>query len=221
MFVGPSRHTMFLGSTDAPYARTPSLSALQQVVSVMCTTECRELGKHLRHLRAFQNVKKQRIAEKKGEELMTTWIPRGAVALRLMALADGKTVVALPTGVFYADPLFSLSPSCPTNLVFYGQFVVDKDADGLSTPRVLVYDVRDTNERAMHPVARYQELRTKYAKFLPAHSMMVQWVGFYEAAKDVLKREDLPHEVDGLLCLGPDCDTVVIATGLGFFGVEA
>ena len=184
----------------------PDADTLSRARGVLATTPCLEIGDHLHQLQPCE-LYKGVVHE---EDVMTTWLPRDRVACALQALPDGHTVILLDDTVFYASPEASLVRGCPRNVVFYGHYTEDVDADGGRTARILVYDVWLTDEGRLHPRERYHELRGRLARYLPSPLCIVQWVGFRYAAQGIMqRRHEYPHEIEGLLCLTPDCRRAV------------
>lgn len=141
---------------------------------------------------------------------MTTWLPRHRVPCALQRLPDGNTAVLLDDQVFYASPDAALARDCPRDVVFLAHYTEDCAPDNTAASRLLVFDVCLVDEGRLHPRERYNTLRGHLARFLPAPLGTVQWVGFRYAARGILERRaEYPHEIEGLLCLTPDCHRVV------------
>eukprot|EP00961_Rhodomonas_salina_P144460 1945353-Rhodomonas_salina.1 len=68
------------------------------------------------------------------------------------------------------------------NVVFFGHYTEDKEQNGETSPRVLIYDVWHVEEPNLHPSERYRLLRERYAKMLSSPLCTVQWVGYFSAA---------------------------------------
>ncbi len=135
-----------------------------------------------------------------------TWLAHGAEIITIGKYRGGATLVYIPSQdtFYFASPSAILSPECPANTVFIGQFVVDND----STPRVLVFDVAKVQNVGccgMPARDRYACLQQQLAHHL-GPLCTLQWVGDCRAlAADMASGKfTVPHAVRGVVALQPE-----------------
>jgi hypothetical protein len=172
----------------------------------LAVSECFEIGEHVRW-----KAVRCRPGETREGHIMTTWLPENSVPVRMSVLRDGRTVVEVDKRIFYASPMLSLRPECPTEIVFLGHYTEDRvsyknilgNIGYRIEPRVLVYDVMYT-DRVTQPCveSRYETLRTFLAEHLVNTIATVQWVGHQEAAETLLEKDPgFGHKIASLLYL--------------------
>lgn len=138
--------------------------------------------------------------------LFGTWLAHGAEIITIGKYQGGATLIYIPSQdtFYFASPSAVLSPECPANTIFVGQFVVDNDA----TPRILVFDVAKVQNVAcagMPARDRYACLQQRLAHHL-GPLCTLQWVGDCRAlANDMASgRFTVPHAVRGVVALQPE-----------------
>ena len=141
---------------------------------------------------------------------MTTWLPKTFLSCLLVGTSTGQNIVILCT----SEKAYNLSsdmhiPSLPVGVVIVGNCVIDDD----DTFRFLIYDgdnlpiVRPNTSKIPTSEERYDQLRNFHPRYFAQDSLVkktfvLQWVGFYENAKDFLENKfDVGHSVGGLLSL--------------------
>ena len=142
------------------------------------------------------------------DEAWATWIPAPAVTLSISKIPNA-TLILLHSNdcAYYAKHNIQLHPNCPIGTTFIANYTIDHNP-GESTntqPRVLVYDIAHNGKRHLINVsgkARYEELRS-LAHFLPSNdTVILQWAGFYNAAKSINKKSlNLRHDIESIAIL--------------------
>lgn len=148
-----------------------------------------------------------------------TWRALDAQFFSLVAFRGNTYVYCHENDMLYlASAMSRLSPSCPDETVFLGQFTVDT-IDGVEEPRFLVFDIHSSNklpqpeprgepkgEPKEEPKETPQQQRGRLLRTLSVHLphplCVVQWIGQRRCLvenKDFIS--SLPHPVDALLCL--------------------
>lgn len=197
-----------------PLAQKMDPLLLSRCIAHLTSSPCWEVGDHLLTLQ----IPKVYSGQPESDHMMSTWMPLHRIPCCFQRLPDGKTVVLMEGQLYYSSPEFALEPSCPEYVVFYGQYTEDKVSDkkkpdqGTKTvPRVLVYDVKYTNEPKMHPWDRYNELRTRCEQYLPKPLCVMQWVGYYSSALEILaNKANYPHEIFAVFCLTSDSSRLIL-----------
>jgi hypothetical protein len=182
----------------------PSLS--HACILAICTDPCLHPGDHYRY-RLTPSIVQQRepVSNKAPQQDASfgTWLALGAEIITIGKYSSGATLVYIPSQdtFYFASPPAMLSPECPEQTIFVGQFVIDGDA----TPRVLVFDVAKIQGVlcAGMPVRdRYACLQQKLAMHL-GPICTPQWVGDCRVlAKDMGSGKfRVPHAVKGVMAL--------------------
>jgi hypothetical protein len=200
----------------------PSLS--HACILAICTDPCLHPGDHYRfrlaptitaNPAAPPSAKRQlrdAAEDDNNNNAFGTWLALGAEIVTIGKYANGATLVYIPSqDIFYfASPPAMLSPECPEQTVFVGQFVIDGDA----TPRVLVFDVAKIQGVPCTGMAvrdRYACLQQKLAMHL-GPICTLQWVGDCKVlAKDMGSGKfKVPHAVKGVMALQPEPGRLVM-----------
>ena len=189
----------------------PSLS--HACILATCTDPCLHPGDHYRY-RLSPSIATQQAAPapSKQDPAFGTWLAHGAEIITIGKYSSGATLIYIPSQdtFYFASPPAVLSPECPEQTIFVGQFVIDGD----DTPRVLVFDVAKIQgvPCAGMPVRdRYACLQQKLAAHL-GPICTLQWVGECK----VLSKEmgsgkfKVPHAVRGVMALQSEPGKVVI-----------
>ena len=147
---------------------------------------------------------------------MATWFPHERLTCTLLMGSNGRTLICyhcLGPRLFYCNELTALHPSCPTGVVFHAVYTEDiHDDDGgeacRRAPRVMIYDISWSGHKEPVPSNRYQALRQHYTQYImPGSLVMVQWVGYTEAAMQIADNGDahaITHVVGSIVQLGED-----------------
>ena len=192
----------------------PSLA--HACILAICTDPCLHPGDHHR-FRLVPNVvttappatgnhKHHRLP---ATESFGTWLALGAEIITIGKYAHGATLVYIPSQdtFYFASPAAVLSPECPEQTIFVGQFVVDGE-DAEKTPRVLVFDVVKVQGvlcTGMPVRDRYACLQQRLATHL-GPICTLQWVGDCSVlVKDMASGKfKVPHAVKGVMALQPE-----------------
>lgn len=192
----------------------PSLS--HACILSICTDPCLHPGDHCR-FRLSPCVQSSK--QPHPPDAFGTWLAHGAEIVTIGKYSSGATLVYIPSQdtFYFASPPAMLSPECPEQTVFVGQFVIDGDA----TPRVLVFDVARIQgvPCAGMPVRdRYACLQQKLAQHL-GPICTLQWVGECRVlARDMGSGKfKVPHAVKGVMAMQSEPGRVM----LGEDGVAA
>jgi hypothetical protein len=185
---------------------TPSLS--HACILATCTDPCLHPGDHHRFRLGSHTVK----AKQHTPDAFGTWLAQGAELITIGKYSNGVTLVYIPSQdtFYFASPSVILSPECPEQTIFVGQFVIDDDA----TPRVLIFDVAKVQGVlcAGTPVRdRYTCLQQKLTQHL-GPICTLQWVGECRVlARDMGSGKfKVPHTVCGVMALQSEPGRVVL-----------
>jgi hypothetical protein len=141
-------------------------------------------------------------------EAWATWIPSPSVTLSITKIPNA-TLLLLHSNdsAYYAKHNLQLHPNCPVGTTFIANYTIDHNAGETTNtqPRVLIYDMAHNGKRYLNNVpakTRYEELRS-LAHFLPSNDTVVlQWAGFYNAAKSISKKSlNLRHDIESVVLL--------------------
>jgi len=142
------------------------------------------------------------------DEAWATWIPAPAVTMSITKIPNA-TLILLHSNdcAYYAKHNLQLHPNCPIGTTFIANYTIDHTPEEPTNaqPRVLVYDMAHNGKRYLNDVpakTRYEELRS-LAHFLPSNDTVVlQWAGFYNAAKSINKKSlNLRHDIGSIVLL--------------------
>jgi hypothetical protein len=187
---------------------TPSLS--HACILATCTDPCLHPGDHHRF-----RLTPQIIASKQHTpDAFGTWLAQGAELITIGKYSSGNTLVYIPSQdtFYFASPMVILSPECPEQTIFIGQFVLDSDA----TPRVLIFDVAKVQGvmcSGMLAHDRYACLQQKLAQHL-GPLCTLQWVGECRVlTKDMHSGKfKVPHAVRGVMAMQSDPGRVSVVS---------
>ena len=188
---------------------TPSLS--HACILAICTDPCLHPGDHHR-FRMVPNVQTPPPSSKQPQDAFGTWLAQGAEIITIGKYSNSNTLIYIPSQdtFYFASPAAVLSPECPEQTIFVGQFVIDGDA----TPRVLVFDVAKVQGvlcTGMPVRDRYACLQQKLAMHL-GPICTLQWVGECRVlAKEMgCGKFKVPHAVRGVMALQPEPGRLVL-----------
>lgn len=189
----------------------PSLS--HACILAICTDPCLHPGDHYRY-RLAPNIQNS-TAPKQQQDAFGTWLAHGAEIITIGKYSKGSTLVYIPSQdtFYFASPSAVLSPECPEQTIFVGQFVIDGD----NTPRVLVFDVAKIQGvlcSGMPVRDRYACLQQKLASHL-GPICTLQWVGECRVlAKEMGSGKfKVPHAVRGVMALQSEPGKLMVLMG--------
>ena len=189
----------------------PSLS--HACILATCTDPCLHPGDHYRY-RLSPNIiaTTQQTPSSKQDSAFGTWLAHGAEIITIGKYSGGATLIYIPSQdtFYFASPPAVLSPECPEQTIFVGQFVIDGDA----TPRVLVFDVakiQGVSCSGMPVRDRYACLQQKLAAHL-GPICTLQWVGECKVLANEMRsgKFKVPHAVRGVMALQSEPGKMVI-----------
>jgi hypothetical protein len=187
----------------------PSLS--HACILATCTDPCLHPGDHYRY-RLSPNITTQTTSSSKQDSAFGTWLAHGAEIITIGKYSSGATLIYIPSQdtFYFASPPAVLSPECPEQTIFVGQFVIDGDA----TPRVLVFDVakiQGVSCSGMPVRDRYACLQQKLATHL-GPICTLQWVGECKVLANEMRsgKFKVPHTVRGVMALQSEPGKMVI-----------
>lgn len=190
---------------------TPSLS--HACILAICTDPCLHPGDHYRY-RLAPNIQNS-TTPKQQQDAFGTWLAYGAEIITIGKYSKGSTLVYIPSQdtFYFASPSAVLSPECPEQTIFVGQFVIDGD----NTPRVLVFDVAKIQGvlcSGMPVRDRYACLQQKLASHL-GPICTLQWVGECRVlAKEMGSGKfKVPHAVRGVMALQSEPGKLMVLMG--------
>ena len=190
---------------------TPSLS--HACILAICTDPCLHPGDHYRY-RLAPNIQNS-TTPKQQQDAFGTWLAHGAEIITIGKYSKGSTLVYIPSQdtFYFASPSVVLSPECPEQTIFVGQFVIDGD----NTPRVLVFDVAKIQGvlcSGMPVRDRYACLQQKLASHL-GPICTLQWVGECRVlAKEMGSGKfKVPHAVRGVMALQSEPGKLMVLMG--------
>jgi hypothetical protein len=179
---------------------TPSLS--HACILAACTDPCLHPGDHHRY-RLEPRITPPAAGKHHPADAFGTWLAQGGEIITIGKYSNNATLVYIPSHdtFYFASPSVTLSPECPENTIFVGQFVIDNDA----TPRVLVFDVakvRGVSCAGMPVRDRYACLQQNLVAHL-GPICTLQWVGECRIlSKDMESGKfTVPHAVKGVMAL--------------------